>query len=50
MPKIKLFIKTRSKSRARIDSVPLKTLIKMNNLKRKTWLYRDGWLILNAKK
>jgi len=47
MPKIRLFVKVR-KQGARIDSVPLKKLVKLSGFHKKRWEFKDGWLILEA--
>jgi len=47
MSKIRLFIKVR-KQGSRIDSVPLKQLIKLSAYKKRRWEFKDGWLILEA--
>lgn len=47
MGKISLFIRTR-KQGSRIDSIPLRKLIKLSKLRKKRWMFKDGWLILEA--
>ena len=47
MAKLRLFIKVR-KQGARIESVPLKRLIKLSTYQKKRWEFKDGWLILEA--
>jgi len=47
VPRIRLFIKVR-KQGARVDSVPLKRLVKLSNFRKKRWTFKDGWLILEA--
>jgi len=46
--KIRLFVKVRKHSRCRIESVPLKQLVKLSFLPNKCWDLEDGWLILEA--
>jgi hypothetical protein len=48
MSKIRLYVKVRSESRSRIDSVPLKQLVKLSGFPKKRWEFKDGWLILEA--
>jgi hypothetical protein len=47
MPKMRLFVRVR-KQGSRIESVPLKRLIKLSGYNKKHWEFRDGWLILEA--
>ena len=47
MGKISLHISTR-KQGSRIDSIPLKKLIKLSKFRKKRWKFKDGWLILEA--
>ena len=47
MGKISLLIRTR-KQGSRIDSIPLRKLIKLSKLRKKRWIFKDGWLILEA--
>ena len=47
MGKISLYIRTR-KQGSRIDSIPLKKLVKMSESRKKRWSFKDGWLILEA--
>ena len=47
MGKISLHISTR-KQGSRIDSIPLKKLIKLSKFRKKRWEFKDGWLILEA--
>jgi hypothetical protein len=47
MGKVRLFVRVR-KQGCRIESVPLKRLLKLANYRKKRWEYRDGWLILEA--
>jgi hypothetical protein len=46
--KIRLFVKVRKHSRSRIESVPLKQLVKLSGYPKKRWEFKDGWLILEA--
>ena len=48
MAKIRLYVKVRSESRSRIESVPLKQLVKLSEFRKKRWTFKDGWLILEA--
>jgi hypothetical protein len=48
MSKIRLFIKVRGDSRSRIESVPLKELVRLSGFPKKRWSFEDGWLILEA--
>lgn len=48
LAKIRLFVKVRENSRCRIESVPLKQLIKLSGLRKKRWEFKDGWLTLEA--
>jgi hypothetical protein len=47
MGKVRLFVRVR-KQGYRIESVPLKRLIKLARFRKKRWEFRDGWLILEA--
>jgi hypothetical protein len=47
MPKVSLFVRAR-KQGSRIESVPLKQLVKLSGYRKKRWSYEDGWLILEA--
>ena len=47
MPKIRLFVSVR-KQGSRIESVPLKQLVKLSGFPKKRWSFEDGWLILEA--
>jgi len=42
-----LFVRSR-KQGSRIESVPLKQLIKLSKFRRRRWEFKDGWLILEA--
>jgi hypothetical protein len=47
VPKIRLFVRSR-KQGSRIESVPLKKLVKLSSFRKKRWEFKDGWLILEA--
>ncbi len=47
MAKLRLFVRSR-KQGSRIESVPLKKLIKLSSFRRRRWEFKDGWLILEA--
>jgi len=47
MSKIRLFVRVR-KQGSRIESVPLKKLVKLSGFQQKRWEFKDGWLILEA--
>ena len=47
MAKIRLFVRCR-KQGCRIESVPLKRLIKLSAYSKRRWEFKDGWLILEA--
>ena len=47
MAKLRLFVRSR-KQGSRIESVPLKKLIKLSGFRRRRWTFKDGWLILEA--
>jgi len=47
MSKLRLFIRTR-KQGSRIESVPLKQLIKLAGFDKRRWEFKNGWLILEA--
>jgi len=47
MGKISLYIRTR-KQGSRIDSIPLRKLVKLSTFRKKRWTFKDGWLILEA--
>lgn len=47
MSKIKLFVRVR-KQGSRIESVPLKKLVKLSGFSQRRWEFKDGWLILEA--
>jgi len=48
LAKIRLFVKVYDRSRSRIESVPLKQLVKLSGFPKKRWEFKDGWLILEA--
>ena len=48
LAKIRLYVKVRSESRSRIESVPLKRLVKLSDFPKRHWSFKDGWLILEA--
>jgi len=45
--KVRLFVRVRAQG-CRIESVPLKHLLKLANYRKRRWEFRDGWLILEA--
>jgi len=47
MGKISLYIRTR-KQGSRIDSIPLRKLVKLSECRKKRWVFKDGWLILEG--
>jgi hypothetical protein len=52
MGKIRLYVCARKKG-SRIESVPVKRLIRLSKSRRKSWVFKktlgdDGWLILEA--
>jgi hypothetical protein len=47
MAKLRLFVRVR-KQGSRIESVPLKRLIKLSGYDKRRWEFKDGWLILEA--
>ena len=48
MLKIRLFVKVRSDSRSRIESVPVKQLVELAGCCERRWSFVDGWLILEG--
>jgi len=48
MSKIRLFVRVR-KQGSRIESVPLKQLVKLSRFGKRRWEFKDGWLILEAR-
>ena len=52
MSKLRLFVRVR-KQGSRIESVPLKRLVRLSKSRKKSWFFQktvdnDGWLILEA--
>ena len=47
LSKIRLFVRFR-KQGGRIESVPLKRLIRLSGFRKRRWDFEDGWLILEA--
>jgi len=47
MGKISLYIRTR-KQGSRIDSIHLRKLVKLSECRKKRWVFKDGWLILEG--
>jgi len=47
MPKLRLFVRSR-KQGSRIESIPLKQLIRLSGYRETRWSFVDGWLILEA--
>ena len=47
MGKLRLYIRTRTQG-SRIESVPLKQLVKLSKFPKKRWTFKDGWLILEG--
>jgi len=47
VPKISLFVRKRFQG-ARIESVPLAKLVELSKCREKRWIFKDGWLILEA--
>ena len=47
MTKLRLFIRVRRQG-SRIESVPLKRLIRLSGFRKRRWIFVDGWLILEA--
>lgn len=45
--KVRLYVRVR-KQGGRIESVPVKGLVKLSGFRKKRWPYDDGWLILEA--
>ena len=46
--KIRLYVKVRSKSRCRVESVPLKRLVELSVFPKRSWSFKNGWLILEG--
>jgi uncharacterized membrane protein len=47
MAKVRLFVRVR-KQGSRIESVPLKRLVKLSGFRKRRWDFEDGWLVLEA--
>ena len=47
MAKLRLFVRVR-KQGCRIESVPLKQLVRLSGFRKRRWDFVDGWLILEA--
>jgi hypothetical protein len=47
LSKVRLFVRVRSQG-ARIESVPLRRLIKLSGYRKRRWIFEDGWLVLEA--
>lgn len=47
MGKVRLYIRVR-KQGGRIESVPLKRLVKLSGFRKRRWEFKDGWLILEG--
>jgi hypothetical protein len=45
--KVRLFVSVRAQG-CRIESVPLKRLVKLSGYRKRRWSFVDGWLILEA--
>jgi hypothetical protein len=45
--KVRLYVRVR-KQGGRIESVPVKRLVKLSSFRKKRWMFEDGWLILEA--
>jgi hypothetical protein len=45
--KVRLFVHAR-KQGCRIESVPMKRLVKLSQFRKRRWELRDDWLILEA--
>jgi hypothetical protein len=45
--KVRLFVRVREQG-CRIESVPLKRLIRLADFRKRRWSFEDGWLILEA--
>jgi hypothetical protein len=44
---MRLFVCVREQG-ARVESVPLKRLVKLSGYDKKRWEFKDGWLVLEA--
>lgn len=47
MAKLRLYVKVR-KQGCRIESVPLKELVRLSGFRKTRWCYEGGWLVLEA--
>ena len=47
MAKLRLFIRVR-KQGSRIESVPVRRLVKLSGCRKRRWEFKDGWLILEG--
>ena len=47
MAKLRLFVRVREQG-CRIESVPLKQLVRLSAYRKTRWSFEDGWLILEA--
>jgi len=45
--RIRLYVSSREQG-SRIESVPLKQLVKLSGYPKTRWSFKDGWLILEA--
>ena len=45
--KVRLFVSVRAQG-CRIESVPLKSLLRLSDFRKRRWEFKDGWLILEA--
>lgn len=45
--KVHLFVRVR-KQGGRIESVPLRRLVKLSGFRKRRWEFKDGWLILEG--
>ena len=48
LPKISLYVKNRGRSRSAIASVPLNRLIELAHFPKRSWYFKDGWLVLEG--
>jgi hypothetical protein len=44
---MRLYVRSR-KQGSRIESIPLKQLVKLSGYDKRRWSFEDGWLILEA--
>lgn len=47
LAKIRLFVRVREQG-CRVESVPLRRLVKLSGYPKTRWSFEDGWLILEA--